>query len=96
MLTDINNFPKNTKTDHNLEKYIFYRKKVKQKMIFSRVQVGFGAGFIISQNGSEDPDPYQNETDPKHCFSVFNFLKAGVSVRTFFYDTDLGFGSASN
>ena len=23
---------------------------------------------IIIGNGSEDPDPYQNKTDPKHCF----------------------------
>ena len=28
--------------------------------------VGFGAG-------SEDPDPYQNETDPQHWYKVTNF-----------------------
>ena len=64
MFTDINN-----KTDHISEKNIFYRKKkVKQNLIFSRFLVGFGAGSgsVISRNGSEDPDPYQNETDPQH------------------------------
>ena len=50
----------------------FIEKKVKQKLIFSRFQVGFGAGSgsVISRNGSEDPDPYQNETDPQHWFLV--------------------------
>ena len=53
MFTDINIYSINNKTDHISEKYIFYID-------------GFGAGSIISPNGSEDPDPYQNETDPKH------------------------------
>ena len=30
--------------------------------------MGFGVGSVIHGNGSEDPDPYQNETDLKHCF----------------------------
>ena len=45
MFTDLNIYPINNKTDHISEKYIFYRKKVTQDMIFSRFQVGFGAGF---------------------------------------------------
>ena len=72
MFTDINICPINNKTDHISEKYIFIEKTVEQKLIISRFQVGFGAGSgsgsVISRNGSEDPDPYQNETDPKHCF----------------------------
>ena len=73
MFTDLNIYPTNNKTDHISEKHIFYiKKKVKQKLIFSRLQVGFGSGSgagsgsVISRNGSEDPDPYQNETDPQH------------------------------
>ena len=55
MFIDINNYPINNKTVNILEKNILYRKKVKQKFIFSRFWVGFGAGSgsIISQNGSE-------------------------------------------
>ena len=57
MLTDIYIYPLNNKTDLISEKYIFLQKKVKQKLIFSRFQVGFGAGSgIISKtkwNGSE-------------------------------------------
>ena len=72
MFTDINIFPVNNKTDHISEKYIFYRKKVKQQLIFFRFQVGFRArsGSVISRNGCEDPDPYQNETDPQHCIDT--------------------------
>ena len=60
MFTDINIYSMNNKTDHILEKYIFYREK---KSWY------FPAGAGISRNGSDDthPDPYQNETDPKHC-----------------------------
>ena len=54
MFTDINIYSINNKTDHISEKYIFYRKKK----------------FIFSRNGSEDPDPYQNETDPKHWLQL--------------------------
>ena len=66
MFTDINNYPINNKTDHILEKYIFIEKKVQQKLILVGFGVGSGSGSIISLNGSEDPDPYQNETHPKH------------------------------
>ena len=51
-LTDINIYLINNKTDHFLEKYTFKRKKKK-------VGFGAGSGSVISQNGSEDPDPYQ-------------------------------------
>ena len=50
-------------------------KKVKQKLVLSRFQVGFGAGSVISRNGYEDPDPYQNETDPQHWYNVYVVLK---------------------
>ena len=63
--------PINNKTDHISEKYIFYTKKSKTKVdifpilgrIWSRIR---SSGSVISRNGSEDPDPYQNETDPQH------------------------------
>ena len=68
MFTDINIYPINIKTGHISEKYIFYRNKSKTKVdifpilgrIWSRIR------SVISRNGSEDPDPYQNETDPQH------------------------------
>ena len=63
----------NNKTALFLEKYIFDRgKKSKIGLVFSRFKVvfgaGFGSGFVISRNGSEVPDPNQNETDPKHWY----------------------------
>ena len=71
MLTDINIWIINNKTDHISEKYIFYKKKKeKQKLIFSWFLVGFGAGSVISRNGSDDPDPYQNERDPQHYIKM--------------------------
>ena len=54
MLTDLNIYPTNNKTDHISEK-------------ISGFGSGSGSGSVISRNGSEDPDPYQNETDPQHC-----------------------------
>jgi hypothetical protein len=27
----------------------------------------YGSGSVSQRYGSEDPDPYQNATDPKHC-----------------------------
>ena len=57
MFTDMNIYSINNKTDHISEKYIIYRRR--KKFIF-------GDGSVISRNRSEDPDPYQNETDPKH------------------------------
>ena len=33
----------------------------------------FGSGSVISRYGSKDPDPYQNDTDPKHCFQLKMF-----------------------
>ena len=48
---------------------IFFTEKEGEK-------VGFGAGFVIPRNGSEDPDPYQNETDPKHWYKYIK-LKEG-------------------
>ena len=86
IFTDINIYPIKNKTDHISEKYIFYRKKVKQTLIFSRFQVGFGAGSVISRNGSEDPDPdtYQNETDPKHCLiERFSFIMIFLKQRPY-------------
>ena len=40
MCTDINIYPKNNGTDHIIS---FIEKEVKQKLIFSRFYVGFGA-----------------------------------------------------
>jgi len=39
------------------------RKKV------SIFKIKFKVGFVFPRNGFEDPDPYQSETDPKHCLS---------------------------
>ena len=60
LLTDINIYLINNKTNHFCEKYIFDR-------IFLSIFGKAGSGSVILRNGSEDPDPYQNETDPKHC-----------------------------
>jgi len=29
-----------------------------------------GTGSVGQKYGSEDPDPYQNVTDPEHCFKL--------------------------
>ena len=37
---------------------------------------GAGSGSVIPQYGSEDPDPYQNEMDPKYWYySILNLKK---------------------
>ena len=57
-LTDINIYPINYKTDHFFEKYVYDRKKKNlKKGGVLKTLVGFGAGSVISRNGSEDPDP---------------------------------------
>ena len=73
MFTDINIYPINNITDHISKKYIFfYRKKSITKVgilsILGRIQsrIRSRSGSVISRNGSEDPDPYQNEMDPQH------------------------------
>ena len=65
MFTDINIYSVKNKTDHISEKYIFIEKKSKKKNYIFPI-LG-RSGSVISRNGSEDPDPYQNETDPQHC-----------------------------
>ena len=45
-------YPINNKTDHFLEKYIFF---------YRTVDISLNL-----RNGSKDPDPYQNETDPQY------------------------------
>ena len=37
----------------------------KKKLEFVRCRVG--SGSAIPRSGSADPDPHQNEADPKHC-----------------------------
>ena len=49
----------NNKTDHILEKHIFYRKKEEKRWYF----LDFRLDPLFHDT---DPDPYQNETDPKH------------------------------
>ena len=44
-----------------------------------RIQFGTGSGSTFSKCGSEDPDPRQNEMDPKSCrflgiFFLFSLL----------------------
>ena len=58
MFTDINIYPINNKTDHISEKYIFFYRKKKQNR--SRYFLDFWSDL------EQDPDPYLNETDPKH------------------------------
>ena len=42
------------------------------------------------RNGSEDPDPYQHETDPQHCFDVYKkIFRSGLRLN----HTKNGFGS---
>jgi hypothetical protein len=36
---------------------------------------GSGAGSISQRHTSEDPDLYQNVTDPQHCFFIFHFCE---------------------
>ncbi len=35
---------------------------------------GAGSESVSQRCGSEDPDPYQNVMDPKHCHKFTNFL----------------------
>ena len=58
MFTDINIYPINNEADHISEKYIFYRKKKLNKIYF----------HDFRSDLEQDPDPDQNETDPKHWF----------------------------
>ena len=70
MFIDINIYSINNKTDHISEKYIFIEKsktKVNIFPILGRIWSRIRIGSVISRNGSEGPDPYQNETDPQHC-----------------------------
>ena len=71
-LTDINIYLINNKSSHFWKKYIFDRKKVKRNKIsciyLIKVGAGAGSGSVIPRNASEDPEPDQNKTDPKHCF----------------------------
>ena len=69
MFTGLHIYPIINKTDHISEKYIFLYKKSKTKVdifpilgrIWSRIRIRYFTKRI-------DPDPYQNETDPQHCF----------------------------
>ena len=56
----INIYLINNKTSIFLGNIFLIEKKVKKKLVF-------GSGSVIQRNGSEDPDPDQNETDPQHC-----------------------------
>ena len=42
-----------------------YTEKIKKKKINL---FGSGSGLHYPGSGSADPDPHQNEKDPKHCF----------------------------
>ena len=50
------------KTNHFWRNIFLIEKKFFKKLVFSR----FHVGSVIPRNGSEDPDPDQNEADPKH------------------------------
>ena len=55
---ELNIYPINTKTNHFLENYIFDRKK-----LFFFLKKGW---YFLDFRHDPDPDPYKNETDPKH------------------------------
>ena len=57
-----------------------YTEKIKKKKIgicsiLSRIRIGIQNRTRIRihhpGNGSADPDPHQNDTDPKHCLKLF-------------------------
>ena len=51
-------------------KYTLYEKNIeKHENKIHRVKI---TESVIIRHGSEDPDPYQNKTDPKHSFGQFN------------------------
>ena len=63
--------PLKTKQIFIFEKYIF-NKNSKIKSCF--LEFGAGSGTVILRNGSENPDPYQNVTNPQHWFDVSHFV----------------------
>ena len=60
----MNNKLINKPKKHRYEYYISYRKKWRKKNGICSI-VGSG---VWSGSGSADPDPHQNEADPKHCY----------------------------
>ena len=48
---------------HRCELYTFYRKKIRIEIQNLNLLVGSGTGTVFSE---ADPDPHQNEADPKH------------------------------
>ena len=48
----------------------FIEIKGKTDWYFLDFRAGSGSRSFIPRNGSDDPDPYQNETDPKHCLYI--------------------------
>jgi hypothetical protein len=41
---------------------------------------GSASGTVRQRYGSEDPDPYQNVTDPQHCWKLFNVDTEKVDI----------------
>ena len=71
-LAHLNNKLINSKTNHFRIIIFLIEKKVLKNLIFSRFQVGWGVGCgsVIQGNLSDDPDPFQNETDCKLYLEV--------------------------
>ncbi len=40
------------------------------------------SGSVSQRYGSADPDPYQNVTDPKHCFLTYVIIVLYLSLQT--------------
>jgi len=49
----------------------------------SRRESGFGAGWVISRNGSEDPETEWNEKDPKNGLHKSKFFYLFETLNTF-------------
>ena len=64
----MNNMLINDKTKDSFEYYIFHRKKLR-KNIWK-----FSSWPHFPGSGSADPDPHQNEVDPKHWILKLNPL----------------------
>ena len=52
----------------------------KKTSIFLPLKKREGSGSVLWRYGSEDPDPYQNVTDPEHWFHLVDRLKKNSHV----------------
>jgi hypothetical protein len=48
------------------------------------------SGSVRQTNGSEDPDPHQNVTDPQHCIAEYLFISWSGSSETAEFQLKMG------